>query len=105
MRFSSMQILVGALAIGLTTPTSALAFGGAHVGYTQVGPNGVTHVGATAYGNGYRDVPVSGSITTTTYNRPNVPIPPPGQVPAHPGVAPGYRYAPSYGSATYTYVR
>ena len=32
----------------LLTPSEASAYGAAHVGYTHVGPNGVSHTGRTA---------------------------------------------------------
>jgi hypothetical protein len=44
---------VAAALVVLVLPAGASAWGGAHVGYTHVGPGGVYHTGATAYRGPY----------------------------------------------------
>jgi hypothetical protein len=47
-----LTVFVAAVAI-LLVPGKVSAYGGAHVGYTHVGPNGCYHVGATEAHGGY----------------------------------------------------
>jgi len=42
-----LLVIVGVVGV-LLMPSQVDAYGAAHVGYTQVGPNGVSHTGATA---------------------------------------------------------
>jgi hypothetical protein len=47
-----LTVFAAALA-GALLPGQVSAYGGAHVGYTHVGPNGCYHVGATEVHGGY----------------------------------------------------
>jgi hypothetical protein len=48
MSLKTVSLLLAATIVALLTYSDAQAWGGAHVGYTHVGPHGVYHCGATA---------------------------------------------------------
>jgi hypothetical protein len=51
----------------ILTPSTASAYGAAHVGYTAVGPNGAYHSGATAVSGAGGGYAVSGRQTAAGY--------------------------------------
>jgi len=63
MSLKTVSLLLAATFVAMLTYSDAQAWGGAHVGYTHVGPNGVYHCGATSvhgpYGS-YGGVHVAG---------------------------------------------
>ena len=74
--------------VALLTPTDAHAWGGGHVGYTHVGPNGVYHYGATAARGPYG-----------AYSGAHVGAYGAGGATYHAGSAYGYRGGSAYGGA------
>ncbi|MCE9534279.1 MAG: hypothetical protein K8T89_24635 [Planctomycetes bacterium] len=56
------KMILTMFAMALLSPSKVDAYGAAHVGYTHVGPNGVQHVGESAY----RGPNTSGATTHTT---------------------------------------
>ena len=94
-------ILLAGLAAALT-PTEANAYGAVHVGYTHVGPNGVSHVSETAVAGpgGVREV---GHTTAVGYGGAYAG----GVRVGAGGAAYGTRvYAPTYhGAVGYSYYR
>ncbi len=111
MKRSWLMIAFLMLTVLAIRPTNALAWGGAHVGYTHVGPNGAYHAGYTR-GYGGNDAYHAGYTTggyhygTTSggyYGAPG--YHPPVATPYYtPSGGQGYTYAPAYG-ASYSYIR
>lgn len=93
-------------AVLLLSPADVDAYGAAHVGYTHVGPNGVQHVGETAYRGPY----TSGYAAHGTAAGPNGVYHAGTAGVARPYGAPAAGYHYSAGAATggayhYAYVR